>query len=348
MRGEEPGHRLPDRGPAGDRVGVREAEFRVGREVGDELVGVERVDVREYLGYVPAHGALPHWRPAGQDRRSGTARAPRSVCSLGNRMQPGAKGNGSSKLVCSLPGLGRGARAQASGSALARKAAGGGAPHRCGGTSQSPATQQSSIWSISENHSIQEPHGIRVVVEEVRADGVAAQAPAGLPAPAAHPVGADRDRVDGRHLEAGVVEAAVGAGDEPEDVVVARPGVEERDQARDPVADPQAQHLGVELGHLLGLRGEQQGVPEPAGQHVLGGPRPLGHADPLPAAAHVEQHLVGGPGRGRGLVEQLHRRCRPGRGSTAHPRSRRAGARSPACPPGPGPRGPSRACPGSA
>src|SRR5260370_3700096 len=45
------------------------------------------------------------------------------------------------------------------GSELARKVSGGGAPHRCGGTSQSLATQQSSIWSMSENHSIHEPHG---------------------------------------------------------------------------------------------------------------------------------------------------------------------------------------------
>ena len=45
------------------------------------------------------------------------------------------------------------------GSELARKVSGGGVPHRCGGTSQSPATQQSSIWSMSENHSIHEPHG---------------------------------------------------------------------------------------------------------------------------------------------------------------------------------------------
>jgi hypothetical protein len=53
------------------------------------------------------------------------------------------------------------------------------------------------------------------------------------------PVGADGDRVDGRDLEAGVVEAAVGAGDEAEDVVVAGPGVEERHQVVvDRVADP--------------------------------------------------------------------------------------------------------------
>src|SRR6478735_11910341 len=45
------------------------------------------------------------------------------------------------------------------GSWFARKVSGGGAPHRCGGTSQSVATQQSSIWSMSENHSIHEPHG---------------------------------------------------------------------------------------------------------------------------------------------------------------------------------------------
>src|SRR5271155_3340855 len=47
---------------------------------------------------------------------------------------------------------------------------------------------------------------IGVVVEEVRPDGVPAQAPARTAAAGAHPVGADRDRVDGRHLEAGVVE----------------------------------------------------------------------------------------------------------------------------------------------
>src|SRR5580704_15602718 len=55
---------------------------------------------------------------------------------------------------------------------------------------------------------------IGVVVEEVRSDGVAAQAPARLAALGAHPVGAHRDRVDGRDLEAGMVETAVGAGDE--------------------------------------------------------------------------------------------------------------------------------------
>src|SRR6266508_2565749 len=67
--------------------------------------------------------------------------------------------------------------------------------------------------------------GVRVVVEEVRADGVTAQAPSRLAPPGAHPVGAERDRVDGRHLEAAVMEAAVAAGDEPEDVVIAGPGV---------------------------------------------------------------------------------------------------------------------------
>ena len=48
---------------------------------------------------------------------------------------------------------------QSRGSRLLRNVSGGGVPHRCGGTSQSPATQQSSIWSMSENHSIHEPHG---------------------------------------------------------------------------------------------------------------------------------------------------------------------------------------------
>src|SRR5580704_14800401 len=59
--GEEARHRLPHGGLAGNRVGVREAELRVRREVSDELVWVESVDVSEDRGYVPAHGALLHW-----------------------------------------------------------------------------------------------------------------------------------------------------------------------------------------------------------------------------------------------------------------------------------------------
>jgi hypothetical protein len=56
-----------------------------------------------------------------------------------------------------------------------------------------------------------------------------------------------------------VVETAMGARDEPEDVMVSRPGVEERDEVVvDGVAEPQPEHLGVELGHPLRLRGEQQ------------------------------------------------------------------------------------------
>ena len=106
-----------------------------------------------------------------------------------------------------------------------------------------------------------------------------------------------------------MVEAAVGAGDEAEDVVVAGPGVEERHQVVvDRVAEPQPEHLGVELGHPRGLRGEQQRVPEPPGQHVLGGLPPLGDVEPLAGAAHVDQHLGGGPGRRLGFVEQLHGR----------------------------------------
>jgi hypothetical protein len=48
---------------------------------------------------------------------------------------------------------------QPSGSRLARNRSGGDGPHRCGGTSQSPATQHESTWSMSLNHSIQLPHG---------------------------------------------------------------------------------------------------------------------------------------------------------------------------------------------
>jgi len=48
------------------------------------------------------------------------------------------------------------------GSRLVRNSSGTGGPHRCGGTSQSFAIQQSRIWSMSLNHSIQLPHGSAV------------------------------------------------------------------------------------------------------------------------------------------------------------------------------------------
>jgi hypothetical protein len=144
-------------------------------------------------------------------------------------------------------------------------------------------------------------------VEEVRPDGVPAQAPARTAAADAHPVGADRDGVDGRHLEAGVVEAPVGAGDEAEHVVVAGSGIEERDPVVvDGVADAQPQDLGVEVGHRAGLGGEQQGVTQPAGQHVLGGFGPLGDVEPLLGGAHVDQDVGHRPRRGRFGIEQLH------------------------------------------
>src|SRR5713101_7259947 len=64
--GEEPGDRFLDGLAAGDRIGVGEAELRVRGEVGDELVGVEGVDVGENRGYVAAHDVLPSL--AGQGR----------------------------------------------------------------------------------------------------------------------------------------------------------------------------------------------------------------------------------------------------------------------------------------
>src|ERR1700736_92104 len=74
---------------------------------------------------------------------------------------------------------------------------------------------------------------VGVVVEEVRPDRVTSQSPPGVASPAAHPVGTERDRVDGRHLEAGVMKARMAAGDEPEDVMVPGTRVEERHQAVD-------------------------------------------------------------------------------------------------------------------
>ncbi len=102
------------------------------------------------------------------------------------------------------------------------------------------------------------------------------------------------------------MEAGVAAADESEDVVVPGSGVEEGHEAADAVTDPQPEHLGVEVGHLLWLGGEQQRVSETAGHHVLGGLLPLRHTDPLHAAAHVDQHLRGRTNGRRLHLEQLH------------------------------------------
>jgi hypothetical protein len=57
--GEEAGDGFPDGLAAGDRIGVAEAERHVRGEMGDELVGVEGIDVGEGLRYVAAHDVLP-------------------------------------------------------------------------------------------------------------------------------------------------------------------------------------------------------------------------------------------------------------------------------------------------
>src|ERR1019366_2294407 len=108
---------------------------------------------------------------------------------------------------------------------------------------------------------------------------MAAQPPPLVVSLAAHPIGAERNRVDGGHLEAGVVEARMAAGDEPENVMIPGPGIEERHEAVDPVADAKPEHLGVEVGHLLRLRREKQRVPETA-RHDIVGRRRLHQPDP--------------------------------------------------------------------
>jgi hypothetical protein len=98
-------------------------------------------------------------------------------------------------------------------------------------------------------------------------------------------------------------------GDEPEDVVVARPSVEERDHVVvDRVADVQAEYPGVERGHTCRLRREQQRVAQPARHHICGDVAPLRRADALPAGSGVREDF-GDRSGGRLLdVEQLHRR----------------------------------------
>src|SRR5919106_2315020 len=148
--------------------------------------------------------------------------------------------------------------------------------------------------------------GIRVVVEEVRADGVAAQPPSCVSSPAAHAIGAKGDGVDGWHLEASVVEARVAAGDEPEDVVVAGSGVQECHQVMDAVADAQAEHCGVEVRHLLRLGCEQQGVAQSAWHDIRCGLLPLRDTDPLAVGPDIGEHLADGTGRCRRMVEKMH------------------------------------------
>ena len=153
----------------------------------------------------------------------------------------------------------------------------------------------------------------------------AAEARAGLAALLPHPVGAQRDRVDRRHLEAGMVEPTVAASDEPEHMVVTASGVEEGHLPVDGVADPQAEHVGVEPGHLLGLGGEQQRVAQPAGHHVLGGLQPLG--DPMRCRLEplfVAPRRAGGPARALGRA--VARRCRRGHGATVPRRTRQRGS----------------------
>src|SRR6202050_1756725 len=88
--------------------------------------------------------------------------------------------------------------------------------------------------------------------------------------PGSHPVGAERDRVDGRNLEAGVVEARMSRCDEPEHVVVTGTRVQERDAVMvDHVADSQAKHADVEGGHRGRPGGKEQRVPEPPGADVV-------------------------------------------------------------------------------
>jgi len=54
----ETGDGLPHRVPSRDRIRVAESEHHVGREMGDERVRVESVDVGENRCYVSAHGVL--------------------------------------------------------------------------------------------------------------------------------------------------------------------------------------------------------------------------------------------------------------------------------------------------
>src|SRR5262249_16994308 len=101
--------------------------------------------------------------------------------------------------------------------------------------------------------------GIADVVEEVRADDVPAQAPGWLPAPLAHPLGAQRDLVDPAHLERAVVEARpLGTGQRQ--VVVVGAAAQEGDVAGYLVGELHAERVHVEALLALDVRREQQDV----------------------------------------------------------------------------------------
>src|SRR5579871_2224780 len=108
------------------------------------------------------------------------------------------------------------------------------------------------------------------IVEEVRGERVPAGAKALLESRIAHAPYAEADVVDAGDLEAGVLESPMGAGNEPEammvDDAVARR--HERNLAFRPVAGAQAQHVGEELLGALVVGGEHQRVPETKGPRI--------------------------------------------------------------------------------
>src|SRR5262249_14152935 len=105
------------------------------------------------------------------------------------------------------------------------------------------------------------------VVEVVRPDHVAAQAPPQLPAGVPHPGATHRDLVHRADLEGGVVEPRALGGEE-RDVVVVGGAAEERDDALHAVGELEPQNPGVEVELAVDVRREEEHVAELAGRRL--------------------------------------------------------------------------------
>src|SRR5882724_12257601 len=99
--------------------------------------------------------------------------------------------------------------------------------------------------------------GIPDVVEDVAADGVAPQPPGRLPAAFAHPHPAHADLVEAAHLVGGVVEAPMARLPARQRVVIGR-AAQERQYARHPVRDLEAEYARVEALRRHRVRREEQ------------------------------------------------------------------------------------------
>src|SRR5262245_24220404 len=133
------------------------------------------------------------------------------------------------------------------------------------------------------------------VVEEVRADDVATQAPAGRAPVLQQPLRAQRDLVDAADLERAVVEAGP-VRLEQRQVVMVRRAAQERDDAVAAIGELEPEHARVEVDLLVERTREQQDVAQTAGMRL----------EPLRAAALGHARDVAGAVQGQWRIRRRH------------------------------------------